>query len=332
MRDTSGCMVFIITTTRITWFFNRNIFILIYRYIINNRFRYTNRDFFLNSVRYNSSLYTFRLRILSIFMNWLKCRFLSWSLLELYLNFFSINSWLCDSLCIIYVTWNINLLSSRSLLINSFFSKWSIINDLIFFLSPFNINIFSLLDRLNIWLSNVLIGRDGIRSDINIVLNFSFSFNRRKSFCNSFSGQNLNLSSNFFNCRLNNVAIVNNITRNINSLSSGLIFILNIHSNWVLVNNLVLLLLILRSNLFDGFVNGRLYDDSLSSWFNNLFSYDSWFTCNSFCNNFWLGSNSLSDDFWFCLYTLLHNLCVLEVILHVHRVGSSKGSISISLS
>ena len=317
MRDTSSCIVFVITTTRITRFFDRNIFILIYRYIINNWFRYSNWNFFLNSVRYNSSFNFFRIRVLSIFMNWLKSSFLCWSLLELNLNFFSVNGWLSNFLCVVNITRDINLLSSTSLLINSFFGNWGVINNLIFFLSPFNVNVFSLLNRLNVWLNNMLIRRNCISSNTNIILNFSISFDWSKSFFDGFSGQNLNISFNFFNCRLDDVTVVDNITRNINSLSSHLIFILNIHSNWTLINNFIFSLLILRSNLFDGLVNSWLYDNSLSGWFNNLFSYDSWFTSYSFCNNFWFSCDSLSDDFWFSLNALLLNLCVLEISLHV---------------
>lgn len=126
--------------------------------------------------------------------------------------------------------------------------------------------------------------------------------------------------------------IINNITRYINSLSSSLIFVFNIHSNRFLIYELVLLLIILWSDLFDCFVNGWLNDYSLSSWFDYLFCYNSWFTNNSFCNNLWFCCNSLSDDFWFSLNSLLLNLCVLEHILHLHRVASSKGCISLSLS
>lgn len=122
MRDTSSSTVIIITTTWITWFINRYIFILINRYIINNRLRYSNRYFFLYSVWNNSSSDTFRLRILSIFMDWVKGSFLCRSLIKFNLNFFSINCWLSNVLFVINISWYINSLGSTSLLVNSFFS------------------------------------------------------------------------------------------------------------------------------------------------------------------------------------------------------------------
>ena len=177
-----------------------------------------------------------------------------------------------------------------------------------------------------------MIGRYIVSFSLNIILNFSLSFNWTKCFFNSFRWLNLNISHDFLNSRFNNVLVINNITRYINSLSSTLIFVSNIHSNRFLFNDLILLLIILRSDLFDSFVNGRLNDNSLSSWFDNLFSYNSWFTNNSFSDDLWFSCNSLSDDFWFSLNSLLHNLCVLEHILHTHWVASSKGCISLSLS
>ena len=177
-----------------------------------------------------------------------------------------------------------------------------------------------------------MIGRYIVCLDLNIILNFSLSFNRTKSFSYSFCRLNLDISFNFFYSRFNNVFIINNITRYINSLSLTLIFVFNIHSYRFLINKLIILIIILRSDLFDGFVNGWLNDYSLSSWLDYLFSYNSWFTNNSFCDNFRFGCNSLGYDSRFCLNSLLHNLCVLEHILHVHRVASSKGCISLCLS
>lgn len=134
MRDTSSSTIIIITIIRFTRFVNRYIFILINRYIINNWLRNSDWNFFLYSVRNNSSSDTFRLRILSTFIDWLKSSFLSRSLIKFNLNFFSINCWLSDILFVVNISWYVNSLSSTSLLVNSFFSQWSIINNLIFFL------------------------------------------------------------------------------------------------------------------------------------------------------------------------------------------------------
>lgn len=134
MRDTSSSTIIIITIIRFTRFVNRYIFILINRYIINNWLRNSDWNFFLYSVRNNSSSDTFRLRILSTFIDWLKSSFLSRSLIKFNLNFFSINCWLSDVLFVVNISWYVNSLSSTSLLVNSFFSQWSIINNLIFFL------------------------------------------------------------------------------------------------------------------------------------------------------------------------------------------------------
>lgn len=177
-----------------------------------------------------------------------------------------------------------------------------------------------------------MIGRYIVSLHLNIILNFSLSFNWAKSFSYSFCRLNLDISFDFLNSRLDNVLIINNISWYLNSLSFSLVFVSNIHSYRFLINKLIFLLVILRSDLFDSFVNGWLNDYSLSSWLDYLFSYNSWFTNNSFCNNLWFSCNSLGDDFRFCLNSLLHNLCVLEHILHVHRVASSKGSISLCLS
>ena len=310
MRDTSSGII--ITTTRITRLFNRYIFVLVDWNIIDNWFRYSNWNFFLNGVRYNGSFDTFRLRVLSSFVDWFKSGFLSWGLVELNLNFFSVDGWLNYLLGVVNITRNIDILNSVSLLVDGFFGNWSVVDYLVLFLFPSDVDVFSLLDWLDVRLGDILVSSDVISSSVDIVLNFSFSFNWTQSFFYSFSGQNLNVGFDFFDGGLDDITVVDNITRYVDSLGSLLSFVLSFHSDWSVGNILIFSLGILGSNLFDGFINRRLDDNSLSGGLNDLVGDNSGLTSYSFSNNLWLGSNSLGNDFGLSGYSFLHNLCVLE--------------------
>lgn len=332
VRDTSGSTVIIIATTRVARLFHGNVLILVNRDVVDNRLGNADWNFFLDGVRNNCSSDALGLRVLSVFVDGLEGGFFGGTLVEFDLHFFSVNRRLDDVLLVVNVTRDVNGLGSASLLVDSFFGQWGVVNDLVFFLQPFNIDVLSLLDGLDVRLGDVLVGWYVVGLGLDVVLDLSFSFNRAEGFSYSFSGLDLHVSQDFLDGGFNNVLVVNNISLDVNGLGSALGFVLYIHGDRVLVDDVVFLLVILRSDLFDGFVNGGLNNYSLSSWFDYLLSHNSRFADDSFSDDLWLGRNSLSDYFRFSSNPLLHNLCVLEHILHVHRVASSKGCVCLSLS
>ena len=130
--------VFVSTTTWVAWFFNRNIFIMINRNVINNWFRVSDWLFISYLIRNNSSGNSLGSAGLGWFNDFFISSFNCWGLLELNLNSFLVNCWSGDILFVVSVSWNIDSLRSRSGLVDWFSGDWISVNDLILSLSPIN--------------------------------------------------------------------------------------------------------------------------------------------------------------------------------------------------
>ena len=145
------------TTTWVTWFFNRNIFILWYSNIIFNWSRYTNQLFIWNGVWNIVMSYS----LVSCSLNWssdnLICS-LHWGRwLDLNLNSLLINSWSNNSLFVVSISSYINSLISTSLLNNWLSGNWISINNFVRSIYKLNLNIFFLFNWLDISLSDILV-------------------------------------------------------------------------------------------------------------------------------------------------------------------------------
>lgn len=101
---------------------------------------------------------------------------------------------------------------------------------------------------------------------------------------------------NFWN---NDVVIVNFISLNFDSLNRSFLSIFSVLSDRVFSNKRIFLFIEGWNELFDFGINLWLNYNSLSNWFDDIFSNYSWFTNNSFSNYFWCCCVSLCNYFWF---------------------------------
>ena len=86
-------------------------------------------------------------------------------LLNLNLDSLLVNSWSHDFLFIISVSLNINSLYSGSFLNDWFSGDWVSVDNSVWSILPLNVNLFFLVDWLNISLVDSFIGRKSVRSD-----------------------------------------------------------------------------------------------------------------------------------------------------------------------
>lgn len=121
----------------------------------------------------------------------------------------------------------------------------------------------------------------------------------------------MNISSDTLDVRLDDVPVVDNVSWDVHGLGSGLSLVLNGSCDWVSDDHLILELVVLRLELFDGSVDCRLNDNSLSGGFDHLLSDDSGLSSDPLSDDLGFGGDSLSDDSGFDLNSLFAHLCVL---------------------
>ena len=218
--------------------------------------------------------------------------------LNLNFNSLLINSWSNNSLFVVFISININSLYSRSVLVNSISGDWISVNNLIRRILIINLNILFFQNWLDVWLSNVLISRKGIISNLWVVLYLNWSLNSWKSSSNilrrSYSDLFIDSSYSWFNeIRVNDL-----ISFNLYVFDYLSLFELSWSCYWVSVYDSVFLFHKLWCQFLSNSSNRWLNHNFLSGWFNNLLSNYSWLSNYSFSDDLWFSRNSLSNDSW----------------------------------
>ncbi len=250
-------------------------------------------------------------------------------LLNLNLYLLLVNSWSDNSLFVVSVSRNIDSLSSRSVLLNLLSGDWISIDNLIRRVLVVDLNRLFFMNRLNVSLSNILISRKSVISDLWVVLNLSRSLNSRESSSNVLrrSDSDLLLDSSY--SWFNEVTVDYLVSFNLYVFHGLFLLELGLSGNRVSVDNLVSLFDELWIDLFSNSGDGWLDNDFLSGWFNNLLSDNSWCSNDSFSNNLWFGRNSLGNDSWFNSNIFSLHSSIGQERLEILFSLSSQSSISI---
>lgn len=151
---------------------------MVNRNIVDDGSWYSDRDFISNLVRNNVSLYGLRTGELSGLNNGFVSSLSGGSLLELNLHSLLVNGRSGYVLLVVYVSWNVDSLRTRSALINGVSGDGVPINDSVLLLVPVELETLSLLDGLNVGLGDIYIPWDGVVPGGGIILHLSFSHDR----------------------------------------------------------------------------------------------------------------------------------------------------------
>lgn len=151
---------------------------MVNRNIVDDGSWYSDRDFISNLVRNNVSLYGLRTGELSGFNNGFVSSLSDGSLLELNLHSLLVDGGSGYVLLVVYVSWNVDSLRTRSTLINGVSSDGVPVNDSVLLLVPVELETLFLLDGLNVGLGDIYIPWDGVVPGGGIILHLSFSHDR----------------------------------------------------------------------------------------------------------------------------------------------------------
>ena len=139
--------------------------------------RNSNGDFIFNCIRYDVSNNLMLMAVLSRFEYRMISGVIWCRLMEPYLYFFSINSWLYNFLLVVHIAWNTNILDSMSALVNRLSCYGIQIGNMVMFLFPVYIDFLLLLYSLNIGLGNIFISWYCVVQSLRVILNIRYSMN-----------------------------------------------------------------------------------------------------------------------------------------------------------